>query len=38
MAALQLLPPLQHLLIEVAKTRVAEVGVPLRASKVTTSE
>jgi fructoselysine-6-P-deglycase FrlB-like protein len=37
-AALQLLPPLQHLLIEVAKTRVAEVGVPLRASKVTISE
>ena len=37
-AALALLPPLQRLLIELAKLRVERVGEPLRSQKVTRTE
>jgi fructoselysine-6-P-deglycase FrlB-like protein len=37
-AALCMLPPLQRLVIEIARGRVADVGTPRRSSKVTRTE
>jgi len=37
-AALYMLPPLQRLVIEIARGRVADVGTPRRSSKVTRTE
>jgi fructoselysine-6-P-deglycase FrlB-like protein len=37
-AAIAMLPPLQRLVIEIARGRVADVGTPRRSSKVTRSE